>query len=110
MVHQHVRPERPEPGEAPQLTNEVWELAERCWASEPLSRPIGSAICDDIRSMLDRRTSCRPVSLEPKARETSPIHQQHGSECEQVPLNGLLIDISLHILDVDSVRRETSHP
>ena len=108
VAHQHVRPERPEDDEAPQLNNEVWELAECCWASDPRSRPIGSAICDDIRAMLDRRTS-RPVSPEPKAGKPSPVSQQYGSECERIPLNGLLIFISLHIIAWICLQREVPH-
>jgi hypothetical protein len=93
-VKQHVRPERPDNCEAPQLTDEVWQLVERCWVSDPRKRPISDTICDDIRSMLDGRQSSEPTSLEPEAREPNPGHQHpnngEGRERVQDPLNGLL--------------------
>jgi len=44
VVHQNVRPERPDNNEAPQLTNEVWRLIERCWAGRAVERPNADVI------------------------------------------------------------------
>jgi hypothetical protein len=92
-VNHHVRPERPDVDEAPHITDEIWRLAEHCWASDPLSRPSGSAVCDDIRCILDRRTSSQAASEpKPKAREISPDHQHIDNEPQEfgeVPWNDL---------------------
>jgi hypothetical protein len=39
VVDLSVRPERPDEAEAPQLTDDTWQLAERCWVKEPRARP-----------------------------------------------------------------------
>ena len=51
VVRQHIRPEQPDGDVAPQLTNEVWQLFERCWDSNPLQRPLADAICVAISSL-----------------------------------------------------------
>jgi hypothetical protein len=71
VVNQNVRPERPENDEAPQLTDEVWQLMQRSWDGDALSRPTSVTLCDDIRSILDSRQSSLPASSEPKAIESS---------------------------------------
>ena len=53
VTNHDVRPERPEPREAPQLTDGVWELAENCWVKEPGSRPVAGAVCNAIVRLLD---------------------------------------------------------
>jgi hypothetical protein len=42
------RPERPDRDEAPQMTDDVWCLAERCWTPTAFSRPSIDDICDII--------------------------------------------------------------
>jgi WD40 repeat protein len=42
------RPERPTRDDAPQLTDEVWRLAERCWAGTAAARPSINEVCDKI--------------------------------------------------------------
>jgi hypothetical protein len=42
------RPQKPDGGQAPQLTNEVWGLPERCWADITASRPSINEVCDSI--------------------------------------------------------------
>jgi len=62
VVEKHIRPERPDDDEAPQLTDEVWDLMEHCWSGDPRGRPTGSAIIETIRSMLAVRNSSQPAS------------------------------------------------
>jgi hypothetical protein len=50
-VQENVRPERPDADEAPQLTDDVWELAERCWVKDPKARPGINTVCDIISSV-----------------------------------------------------------
>jgi serine/threonine protein kinase len=46
VVCRNVRPERPDDDSAPQLSDVVWKLAERCWVKDPKSRPTARTICD----------------------------------------------------------------
>ena len=48
IVRQGIRPERPEDEEAPQMTDILWRLAERCWTEIPASRPKAHGVCDAI--------------------------------------------------------------
>jgi len=91
-VHQHLRPERPDSDEAPQLTDEVWQLVERCWTSNPLSRPISGAICDEIRSIRESRTSIQTALPELTSEDTTPRREHTDNEHPgpRVSLDGLL--------------------
>jgi hypothetical protein len=42
------RPERPDRDEAPQLTDEIWRLAERCWEGTASARPAIDEVCETI--------------------------------------------------------------
>lgn len=55
IVRQDIRPERPEDDEAPQMTEDLWQLAERCWTKVPSARPKADAVCDAISSELRDR-------------------------------------------------------
>jgi WD40 repeat protein len=95
VVHQHVRPERPDDDQASQLTDEVWQLVEHCWVHDPLKRPTVDAICDDIHSIL--QSSKIPLQGSPEhyeANETGPGRQdtynEELAEYRQVPSNDLL--------------------
>lgn len=41
----NVRPERPEDDEAPQLSNNMWGLAEKCWIGDRTQRPKAGDLC-----------------------------------------------------------------
>jgi WD40 repeat protein len=45
------RPERPNRDDAPQLTDDVWRLAERCWAGVAAARPSIDEACDEIATL-----------------------------------------------------------
>jgi len=62
VVYKRVRPEPPEHHKAPQLTDEIWQLMERCWDDESHKRPNAVNVCDAIGAILDGRKSGRPVS------------------------------------------------
>jgi tetratricopeptide (TPR) repeat protein len=53
VVDRDVRPEQPEYDEAPQMSDDIWQLAESCWVKTPQSRPIASALCDAIKQLLE---------------------------------------------------------
>jgi hypothetical protein len=42
------RPERPDRDEAPQLTDDIWRLAERCWEGTASARPVIDEVCETI--------------------------------------------------------------
>jgi serine/threonine protein kinase len=46
VVHQDIRPERPEDDGSVQLHDVIWELAECCWKKDAATRPTATAICD----------------------------------------------------------------
>ncbi|KAJ7912675.1 kinase-like domain-containing protein [Mycena leptocephala] len=52
VVRHGGRPERPEPGEGRTMTDELWELAEQCWATDPHKRPTATQIHDSITHMI----------------------------------------------------------
>src|SRR6202451_2161312 len=60
VVRQDVRPERPDYEDAPQLSDAVWELAERCWVKDPKLRPTASAVCDTLSHLLETATITQP--------------------------------------------------
>ena len=69
VVQQDVRPEQPDHEDVPQLSDEVWELAEKCWVKNPISRPTASAVCDIFSHLLNppsvaRRTPEIPTSMQ----------------------------------------------
>jgi len=51
--NEDIRPERPENDEAPQMTHDIWQLAEDCWQKDPLSRPIIDTVCDRISKFVN---------------------------------------------------------
>jgi hypothetical protein len=42
------RPERPDRDEAPQMTYNIWRLAQRCWKGTASERPTIDEVCNDI--------------------------------------------------------------
>ena len=61
VVQRGVRPERPDDEDAPQLSDAVWELAERCWVKDPKVRPTASAVCDTLLHLLDTAAMTQPI-------------------------------------------------
>ena len=59
MQH-NVRPERPDDEDAPQLSDAIWELAERCWVKNPKQRPTAGAVCDTISHLFNAATVTPP--------------------------------------------------
>lgn len=60
-----VRPERPATEDAPQLSNAMWELAEKCWAKNPEHRPIAATVCDALSIQLDIAAPIQPAPNPP---------------------------------------------
>jgi hypothetical protein len=59
-VHEDVRPEQPDADEAPQLTDDVWQLAEQCWVKDPKARPDIKTVCDIISSSINGSAGLPP--------------------------------------------------
>ena len=59
VVNKGIRPERPDADEAPQMTDVLWQLAERCWATKATERPNADVVCDAISHEL-RNTNIAP--------------------------------------------------
>ena len=68
VVHRDVRPERPDCEEAPQLSDAVWGLAEKCWVKDPKSRPTVGVVCDTLARLCDTAaiTTLNPNSSSPQ--------------------------------------------
>jgi len=62
VVRQDHRPERPSMEDAPNLSTEIWELAEKCWVKDPKKRPVAGVVTDTITSLLERDKLKEPVS------------------------------------------------
>jgi hypothetical protein len=52
VVDRNVRPERPDEAEAPQLTDDTWQLAGRYWVEEPCARPTIDDVCKTMDLVL----------------------------------------------------------
>ncbi|KAK6980659.1 kinase-like protein [Favolaschia claudopus] len=48
------RPERPDPDEGRPISDELWELTEKCWSADPHARPTATQLHDTLKSMLSR--------------------------------------------------------
>ena len=57
VVRQGLRPERPDIVEAPQLSDELWSVAESCWAGAPGDRLTANAVCDVVTHLLMTRNT-----------------------------------------------------
>lgn len=53
VVRHDVRPERPEPVDAPRMTDAIWELAEQCWVKDPAARPSANGVCGAVAQLLE---------------------------------------------------------
>jgi WD40 repeat protein len=49
---QGVRPDRPYDDEAPGLSDQIWRLAENCWARDPSQRPNSSFLSDTLSNLV----------------------------------------------------------
>lgn len=54
VVDMDVRPERPDEADAPELSDEIWDLAERCWTRNPKERLTAPVVCEDLARFMDR--------------------------------------------------------
>jgi WD40 repeat protein len=61
VAERDVRPERPSKNEAPQLTDAVWHLANKCWVKNPARRPDSNAVRDTIWSLRDIQEADPPA-------------------------------------------------
>ncbi|KAF8185737.1 kinase-like domain-containing protein [Pholiota molesta] len=51
VAAQHRRPARPHDDEAPQLTEDGWQLMTKCWAPEPIHRHTADAVSAELDHM-----------------------------------------------------------
>jgi len=68
VVEQNVRPERPDDEDAPQLSDALWELVEKCWVKDPKSRPTANAVCNTLSDLL------HTAAITPLTPLSSPSH------------------------------------
>jgi len=71
-VHSNVRPDRPDVGDSFGLSDELWDLARRCWQKDPIARPTAGVLCDDMKHCVHNR---REVPAAPPAltRDTTSL-------------------------------------
>ncbi|KAK7045316.1 kinase-like protein [Favolaschia claudopus] len=77
VVRRNGRPERPYPGEGRPISDEVWALAEWCWAADPLERPTATQLHDSIKQMLSR------PSMNPFLDSTETLEAVEGSVSDE---------------------------
>ena len=70
ILERNVRPERPDYEDAPQLSDAVWEVAEKCWMKDPKERPTASTLCDTLSHLLGTTTV---IPLLPISAPSPPI-------------------------------------
>jgi WD40 repeat protein len=91
VVQRNVRPERPDPGDAPHLSDAVWTLAKKCWENDPTSRPTASALCDIISHLLQTTTIGGPtsalVSSQITHTEATPLSPVPSQTSQHYPLD-----------------------
>jgi WD40 repeat protein len=71
VAQRNARPERPDNEDAPQLSDEIWGLAEKCWVADPKHRPSAGAICHILYRLVDTANLARQIPVSPPARSTS---------------------------------------
>ncbi|KAJ7156345.1 kinase-like domain-containing protein [Mycena filopes] len=111
VVRRGVRPERPEPDEGRTLPDEVWKLAEECWAANPSERPIAMQIHNTIMNMISDRSNSDSekvdfiFSLTEQAAPSSGIliENDSTSTTETLPVQQLFAAKSV---DKDSIEHE----
>ena len=79
VVQQYVRPERPDHEDAPQLSDEAWDLAEKCWVKNPPSRPTANTVCDILSHVLNPPSQPTPAIPTRRQENTSQM-LTHGLE------------------------------
>ncbi|TFK74230.1 kinase-like protein [Pluteus cervinus] len=67
VVDMNVRPERPDKVDAPELSDELWDLARRCWAKSPEERPTASIVCDNLMQCMNKKSQTTLLSTTPTA-------------------------------------------
>ncbi|KAK7008148.1 kinase-like protein [Favolaschia claudopus] len=93
-----TRPQRPDPDDCPRMTDDIWNLAVRCWDKDPHVRPTARQIHDNInllttgsaRGGAQRNPSIIPVKRHvsnPFPSTTPPARQSQieGSESSPPP-------------------------
>jgi WD40 repeat protein len=70
VVRQDIRPERPDDEDAPQLSDALWELAEKCWVKNPKLRPTSSVVCDTLSHLLGTTAIAHSIPNSNDSRQT----------------------------------------
>jgi hypothetical protein len=60
VADRDVRPEQPDEDDAPQMTEDAWELAVRCWAKDSRARPNINIVCDAMNRLLEAQPITTP--------------------------------------------------
>jgi hypothetical protein len=69
-----VRPDRPDEDEGRQMSDDIWALAEQCWAKDPKARPTATQIHDTINIILGDIQDSTDVPTHTDApRQDSPV-------------------------------------
>jgi serine/threonine protein kinase len=71
VVERNIRPEQPDGDEAPQMTDDTWDLAERCWVKDPHARPNVGAVCNIMKLFLEVSQAAQPKEREQLFQESS---------------------------------------
>ncbi|KAF8153325.1 kinase-like domain-containing protein [Crassisporium funariophilum] len=75
VVHHDVRPERPEEEDSAELTDEVWDVAVRCWQKDVKARPDAASLCDEMERcvMLPKHVFATSPAIEKQVVAKRPL-------------------------------------
>ncbi|KAK7006315.1 kinase-like protein [Favolaschia claudopus] len=73
------RPERPDPDEGRTISDELWELTEKCWSADPHTRPTATQLHDTLKSMLSRSPPPPPIKA-PTTIQSEPPTSRSSEE------------------------------
>lgn len=71
VAEKNLRPERPDNEDAPDLSDEIWELATKCWVKDARQRPTAKAVANDVSQIME--TNQVAAAAHPQAPYTSPL-------------------------------------
>jgi hypothetical protein len=62
VVDRNIRPERPDEEDCPDLSDELWDIAKRCWVKKPEERPDATTLCDEMERCLASHREAKATS------------------------------------------------
>lgn len=96
-MKENIRPERPDEEEAPELSGELWSLAELCWGQDPKKRPTA----EDVHEIL-MRIPILPKVVNPIPTQSPPTKLAPKNGAEAFPLSPLDLSVVSNLSSIAS--------